>query len=697
MEKKYFRLILLAFALANISIILGIPVIQQILGFLFFAFVPGLLVLTALRVNKISSWEYALYAIGLSILIMMVCGAAINFGYPLMGMTQEPLSKSSVLFSLDAIIILLFIFIIYRAEEIEAPFLPEDIGRKPKILFYVFPFLILSLSLAGIFLMNNFSNNILLMAMISLIGLYVLLIVLNRKTLSGEIYPLAIFVIALSLMLMAGLRSDHILGWDVHGETMVFQLAKEKSSWNPYIFKNAYNTCLSITILPTILQHLTAISDEYIYKLIFQIIFAFFPVGVYLLGKRFFDKIPAFIGCIFLMSQTTFTTLHISTLRNEIALLFFVLTFLALLNNELKNKHPLFLLFGTGLVLSHYSTAFIFLFLIAMKELIFFFKPLKKMINYNKTITFLTVLLFFAMIFFWYGQVTNYSFSSLIESLKESFDNMKNFFLLDARSPVISSAIGIDASESPAIYLFTLGIGTITRIFLTLGVIYLIFNFKKTEMRKDYALLCILSFCIFILAIIAPQISNVYNLERIYMLSLIFICPLIVLGGRVLFKRKAEVIITIIILIYFFNQIAFTTQIIGFKESFFLNSDCKLCKHYIVHDQEVASARWLEKTREMDDVVYGDYFGVLRIWSYSKIPFPGTEEDIKSHVLIKENFNITKRGFIYLRKVNIDENILIDSMSKFNKGNPISEYVNLSRAEKLYSNSGSQIYYTFEK
>ena len=122
----------------------------------------------------------------------------------------------------------------------------------------------------------------LILISILIISLYVL-----RKKVRPEIYPFIILMISISLLLLTSLRSWHISGWDIHQEYYTIQLTKSLGIWKFSNFLNAYNSCLSLTILPSILFVFLGLTTELLLKLIYPLIFSFTPVVLYLIYKKY--------------------------------------------------------------------------------------------------------------------------------------------------------------------------------------------------------------------------------------------------------------------------------------------------------------------------------------------------------------------------------------------------------------------------
>ena len=73
-HKQWFVFIILILLLTDLAILLNIPFLRQILGFIFLTILPGLLILQVLKLNKIGSTEKSVLLVGLSISFLMFFG-----------------------------------------------------------------------------------------------------------------------------------------------------------------------------------------------------------------------------------------------------------------------------------------------------------------------------------------------------------------------------------------------------------------------------------------------------------------------------------------------------------------------------------------------------------------------------------------------------------------------------------------------
>ena len=170
----------------------------------------------------------------------------------------------------------------------------------------------------------------------------------------------------LACLFTTSLRSWYITGHDIEKEFYVFQLTNTHHIWNMAFYQDPYNACLSITILPTILTNLLPIQDMYVYKIIFQIIFAISSILVFYIIKNYTIPIFAFLSAFFYMSFPTFFNDMPMLNRQEIGFIFFGLVLYMMLLPELSLsiRKILFVIFAFSAAVSHYSTNFVLLGLI---------------------------------------------------------------------------------------------------------------------------------------------------------------------------------------------------------------------------------------------------------------------------------------------------------------------------------------------
>ncbi len=203
-------LVLLVIGLDHNSV--RLPVIQPILLFVYMIFIPGILILRALNVHKLGSVTTALYAVGLSIATLMFTGLFLNTFLPLAGYSH-PITFFPITAALTIFVLAMSVICYIRDSNYEGDATLElnTFVASRALLLLLVPFL----AIFGTYLMNRYEDNVLLLLMILAIAIIVLLIGFD-KLIPKELYPLAIFVIAISLLFHNSLISDNLIGWDVH-------------------------------------------------------------------------------------------------------------------------------------------------------------------------------------------------------------------------------------------------------------------------------------------------------------------------------------------------------------------------------------------------------------------------------------------------------------------------------------------------
>ena len=336
-----------------------------ILSFCTSILLPGFLISLILHIKKLSFWENLLFVVGLSIAYLEFGGLLLNVLLPIVGL-NDPLAFQSVVFGFDAYLVLLFVFAWIRTKQLVIKIQFPKYSKTEKVL-YSFPIVFPILATLGAVVLNNGGSDILTLILLGAIAVYSLLLVLLRDKIELNLYPYALFFIGVASLFTTSLRSWYITGHDIEREFYVFQLTNTHHIWNMAFYQDAYNACLSITILPTVLTNLLSIQDMYVYKVVFQILFATTPVLVFFIIRNYTTPVLAFLSAFFFMSFPTFFNDMAMLNRQEIGFIFFGLVLYMMLLSDLSSRMRkiLFVIFALSVIVSHYSTNFVLLALVA--------------------------------------------------------------------------------------------------------------------------------------------------------------------------------------------------------------------------------------------------------------------------------------------------------------------------------------------
>lgn len=712
LDTKQFPVPILIFLfLTDLSIFFDIPLIRQICGFFFLTILPGLLILQILKLNKTESIENFVIAVGISITFLMLFGLLIN-NFSLSLGYETPLATSVLLISFNtAFIILIIIGYMINSDSVFS--LPNLNLATPEKAFLIVPIFFPVLSIFGIHLMNTSDNNAVVMFLLFLISIYFIFVCFHCQDFPKRLYPIVIFLIGISLLLLMALRSNHIIGVDTHEEYYYFQTTLNNLYWSVFGHRTL-DACLSISLLPTIYQSILNMSPEFLFKILYPILFSISPLVVYVISKKYIGESYGFIASFYFMTLHNFLWTEVHA-RTNIAILFFALLMMVFFNDniDLVIKRLLFIAFMTSCMLSHYSTTYI-LFFILVGMFLGTEMFLKRGIS-KKAINLSLIIIFFVLIFFWYSQVTSSPFNSGVFFIAHTLKSLNGLFMEEMRSQntlsMLGKGIGEKAIPSRVEFVLTwstfalIGIGVVALIRKYKEMSFPELNFKKLEFLKnkfEVAYFVIVLECVglFIGIIITPFVTVGYSLDRTYFFGSIVISVFFVIGGIIaakyinkltrLFSIKNKpklttyLIILLVLIPYFLCTTGVVYQAFEVPQSILLNSKGEEYDKMIVHDQDSCCAKWLGINVDNKIKIYTDYFGGLTLMSQgmvrSSIYDPSFIEDKK----------IIKAGFVLLRYVNVVEKKMLRSDSKWNN---LTDYEHLFvDKSKIYDNCGSQVW-----
>lgn len=339
----------------------------NIIGFLYLTIVPGLIISLGIKAgHTLPFWARLGQIIGLSLLVEIVWLLLCNTMLPHLHVSR-PLDRIPLLVELSA---LNFVIAVWGWRKLKRfSYVIPSKSRSEYLLYGAAsftPFLFVILAVMGAVSLNNGSTNAFTMGMLILACGYLGLLIVLRKRLADSSIAWALYFISLSLLLMTSMRGWYITGHDIQHEYLVFRMTVAHGDWNIANYRDPFNSCLSITILPTMFYNTLHIGSQYVYKILFQLIFAIVPVIIYQMMRLYLSKAKSIMAVIYFISFPTYFTDMSFLNRQEIAFLFLSLMLLFILNKyiPLKKRQWLFIAFGIGVVLSHYSTTYALLILL---------------------------------------------------------------------------------------------------------------------------------------------------------------------------------------------------------------------------------------------------------------------------------------------------------------------------------------------
>jgi uncharacterized membrane protein len=341
-------------------------VFKVTLGFAWLILLPGWLITQILRIHTGRAWEQLSFVTGFGVLSAMLVGLLTNTLLPLIG-DPQPLDVFGLLLGYDLALIGLTLAYALRRRGTQLKLrLPKL--NLPALGFAAAGLPVVALAVLGATALNNGGSNALTVIMLVYATIYLGVMVYFRDKLPESALLMGLYCVALAALLMTSLRGWYTTGHDVQREQRVFLLALQGLHWNIASLRDAYNACLSITILPAAFRQVLGVNETYVYKTLYQIIFALVPVIAFAVSRRHVGKLAALLGSIYFIAFPTYFGDMPMLNRQETAFLFVALIFLVLFNarTSVMRRRFLVALLGVGVVLSHYSTTYTMIALFAI-------------------------------------------------------------------------------------------------------------------------------------------------------------------------------------------------------------------------------------------------------------------------------------------------------------------------------------------
>ena len=689
--------------LLYVTVLLDVPPIRQIVGFLYLALIPGLVILRLLGLKNLHLSETVLLAAGLSIAFLMFAGLCINHLGLIAGQSR-PLSLWPSVICINVSVLVLCLLGFFARKENRNVNLSVVRGLRP---LHILPILLPVLGVAGAVLVNISQNNLLLLSMIVMVSaLFVFGVISERSTTPG-FYSLLAFLIGISLLLHASLATTYIRGWDINVEYYSFKVTRDALYWDPassatlkHQEYSRITAMLSTTVLPTVFAEVLNVSETAIFQIVYPLIYAFVPLGLYKLYEKRTGKRAAFLSAFLYMATSIFFMEMLGLARQMIGTLFFVLLFYVLMKEEINSLQGsvLFLVFGAALVVSHYSLSYIFMFYLFFTWL--FVRALNKKTG---RISASVVVMFFVVAFSWYIYVSDSGvFNGLVNMSGHVVrSTLTEFFNLESRGGDVLRGLGMGSAAS---LWHSLGriFAYATELLIVIGFVALVAKEKKNILTSEHHMFLLLSMILLGFCIVLPSFAETLRMPRYYHTLLILLAPMCILGSETVlsFLRRKRVrtqsctvfLALIVIVPYFLFQTGFVYEITGDSSWSIPLSEYRMglvpYAQGLIDEQDVYGALWLSDEVDVEKTLtYADDMAKYTVLtSYAMIRRDQTEK-------LSNTTTVLAGQIVYLRKMNLDYGVLIATRGNvedtwnITEISPVLEEMNL-----VYSNGGCEIY-----
>lgn len=396
----------------------NVPLLTPAVGLWLSVVLPALLLHGKLSLGRMQSAPRALICLTATLGLLLLLGLALNFGLAAIGVTR-PLGRVPVTLGLD---LQLALIVAFRRDRLPSPIVVRETLSRDTAGVLVLSAFTVMLAVVGTIRLNNGTGGEVTLVMLGLVVVVFARLLVIRNRLAENTIIISVYLLSLALLLMTSLRGWYVTGHDIQREFRLFELVNTSGSWSPARLHEAYNACLSITVLPTILAQATNVPDPYVFKLLYQALFGFCPVAVYLITRRYATRGISLVACLFFVAFPTYFTDMPFLNRQEISFLFVSSSVLVIAEPSITGRaaRRWLSVLSVGIVLTHYSTSFVFG---AVLGLAWIGYRLSAMIESRsvrrglrlfqgvasgtQVVSLLNVLLVIVFAFLWYGPITN--------------------------------------------------------------------------------------------------------------------------------------------------------------------------------------------------------------------------------------------------------------------------------------------------
>ncbi|MEM3715389.1 MAG: DUF2206 domain-containing protein [Nitrososphaeria archaeon] len=547
--------------------------------------------------------------------------------------------------------------------------------------------------------MSIYLENSLLLLFFLLVPIVTLAILILRENFTFDVLPISLLIIYIAILLITWLTTNYILGYDSHFEFYSFKITDNASLWNPsrsFFEIDKGNVMLSITILPTIYSKIMGLDPTWVFKIVYPVLASLVPLSLYQFFLLHTKKEAAFLG-VFLF--ITHCLDGLGSIKEWIATIFYVLLLLIIFSNKITafNKKILFIVFSGGLVVSHYSKSYIFMFILIFIWVVSFVT--KK----NLKVTLDMVLLYLSMAFAWYVfTIQGTTFEALLLTIDNIYRNLiTEFFNPESRGPTVMTALGL-IKPPTHLHLISRLFFHLTVLLIIVGFISVALKFWRERSNFEYFILICVNLGLLALTIILPNLAPSYRMERFYITALIVLAPLCFFGAEgivdnlhklrlaSLQRRISGLFLTFVVLVSFFLfQTGFVYEIAKVECWSIPLSRYRMppfeVSWRLLYGTEVYGAIWLSKYADKTSSIYIDYVARERaLMSYGLLNYG------RFCTLANTTRMLEAGGLIYLRRLNtVNEMMVGDYVAQWNTTDlqPVLEAQNI-----IYTNAECNVY-----
>jgi uncharacterized membrane protein len=661
--------------------------------------VPGSILLQALRIPSRVVRSFPVYVPCASIIVLLGSGLAVDLLGPLVGVA-EPLRAVPLLVGFEVTCLGLMVACASAPADVTIEW------RSPRRPVRVaVPLLIPLAAAAGAFRLNaGHGNAVAVVAAVAIVGSLFAAAALSAR-LDKAVLEMVLYGAGLAMIWASSLRGDPLYGFDISAEYQRLEQTVLQGVWHASHPGDAYGAMLSVTVMPAELHALSGIPALLIFKVVYPMIFALFPVAIFGLARKILIRPWAFIAAAFTIGQYAFTELA-TLARQEIALVLFAALIAAMLDSRVRRRPRwrLVALLGVVLALSHYSTTYLAITLLGLLLLLQFgLSWIRRVPRVTGAVAvgFVATLAGAAI---WYGPVTHSE--SHLEQVAQTVET-QGLDILPNRVPGSSllsaylqgnSRTTINADvyaqriaayyqrarpyvhtlkvanqpqyrlqntsvpDAPirwragytAVTLSLLIIEQLANLLAAVGALLMVLRRKASLLTRQIGLAALAATFLLALIRFSGTLANAYGQDRAQLQALVLLGVAMcwtfqaLTGLRRRWQTRIRVLASGCLAVVFVNTVYLVGAVLGGATSVNLTNSGPVFEYFYVTAPEIASAHWLGSQFQVGELVYADEYGQVPLAAGTNIT-EGLMTDLTPRTL-------AANAWVYASRANVQDN-----------------------------------------
>jgi uncharacterized membrane protein len=699
--------------------------------------VPGAILLRALRIDGEAIAKHPVYVPAASVLVVMFSSLAVDIVGPLAGISA-PLRAAPLLIGLEVVCIALLLSSLNAPPETDIPW-----GSLSRPVRLAWPLVVPLLSAAGALRLNSGHN-----AHVAEFAVVVVIAVLAGVFLfapwfDDALLVVTVFATALGMMWSFSLRGDLVYGFDISSEYYSLTQTVTAGVWHFSHLNDAYGAMLSLTIYPAALHAISGVPALIVFKAVYPVIGALFPVAVFNLARRALAGRWAFMAAALVIMQQTFFQQLPALARQEVATTLFAVLFCAVLDTgQSKRSRWIFVcLLSLGMVLSHYSTAYLAIPLLAIgavfQWLISWFRPVPHVTG----AVLLACVVSVGASAVWYGALTHSTsnMSQFVQAAKGQGINLlpnqganplatylqgeseqrqtpaqyesllSNYYktnyqfitpLPDARDkqyalqqpgaepvPPVTSQLGETVVSTSGLL-----IQQLINLLAGIGALSLAVRRKAPAYARQIGLISLAGMLILALVRVSGTIAQAYNPDRAFLQGLIVLAVGICwmfqrIGARWKWSRPPLLVVgAASVSLFMLGSTGLAGAVIGGGTAANLADAYGDYQNFVVKTPDIAAADWVVQEAPIGQFIYADHYAQLRLDTVVGPNRSGVFDAITPETL-------DQHAWVYATSVNLKDNVVNSLLGNNAASYAFPRLFLTSNFNVVYTNGSSEVFH----